>query len=845
MSVTWTASGVPENYSTLSDDTKLSLCLEKTPVLSSNSSPLPGALSMDPLIRSMAEKEGLKVSENAIWLIMVGMREYVKSLMKNTISCMNSINEANELPEVSELIQAIGPVSKDRVTTFKGGDFSQPLTTTTTGKRKCISALDLTSYLMLSTVTCGRNPSNRNSFDQCFMSAFNSVLMSSQSDFESFKDSIVSGIDIKSTKKQKTEKADRDPIFSPPENMKKEMGSQDRVKTQEKNGGSVAESKPAAQSNARRQTAMRGMGRGAKNLSALKARAAAAARAASSSDLTKLNKPSTATNSDKEPPSAKSKSKESNPVEENRPEKSSPPLESPIITEAAAAVTNKQATTSETKITSNASTSTDQQEERPKEATNAARRVGRGFGVKNLRAMMMKSKSNVEENPTVEERKEDALTTSANLVKNSDQGEPGTKAKTTVEAAKSNIDQSKVQNLATGNTGSESAEIDKVKNAGVDEVQPQKSESERSKVETTKVEDSEARVQPEKSELPDESRSVVNKTELDEPGHKLDATSIGETSLDKKEEPIKKVVGEISDVKKEEEKATSHNESNFGNQVEKLAVEVSGVEEDVNLSHVEKTEEKSSVAPDGTSTEKNNEKADDKDVSTEKVDAKSKLTDDNVVDVKNKLLDKDKVNQITDAKNIDQKTNVTLVKDIQNNDQKASVDIVDAEKVEEKQVDNNIKVETSEQVFIQKDHVTKLEVEKSENNAEVGKSDANISEVAISQHHSTEEVAEVKNSEVISEDQPAIGSSKSPDTTSDKSNLAKVNSADIPTGELSAAKTDEKPSSSEPTEKGYKNQEVEVGEKAGSEEVKVTEKEAGAEVKVMEKEGSAEVKQTS
>mmetsp|Transcript_25424 Transcript_25424/g.37547 ORF Transcript_25424/g.37547 Transcript_25424/m.37547 type:complete len:2310 (+) Transcript_25424:215-7144(+) len=611
-SVTWTASGVPENYSVISVDTKLSLCHDKTASPDYNSSPLPGALSMDPIIRSMAEKEGLKVSENAIWLIMVGMREYVKSLMKNTISCMNSINDANELPEVSELIQSIGPVSKDRVSTFKNGEFSQPLRTTVAGKRKCISALDLTSYLMLSPVACGRCPSNRTSFDHCFMSSFDPVLMSSQRDFEAFKNSIVSGIDIPAAKKQKTdvfEKSDRDPIFSPPENTKKETEKQsNQSKIQGENGDSSSEkatgAKATAPSNARRQVPMRGMGRGAKNLSALKARAAAAARAVSASDLTKLSKPSAATKSEEDLSSSKPKPHQSNPPEEKRAEKPSalvgPTMPQQHANQSELAIpvaNNQQATASELQRASGSSMATDQNEERPKEAVNVARRGGRGFGVKNLRALMMKSKSNLdekpeekpEENPKVEERKEGDAATDADQVKYAMHKELSTanKVKTDVmqpEVLKINVNEAQAERTIAL-AGKERAHVEKVKMAEVGKIQSQKPE-----VEISKTQNSDASMEAEKVvvEDVDGKKSSLEKTQVEDPGQKCDIVSAEDKSLGTKAEV--KEVCRTDDARKEEENTVCSNESKEGAQVKNLAVEPVGVMENVERAKVEKVD---------------------------------------------------------------------------------------------------------------------------------------------------------------------------------------------------------------------------------------------------------------
>lgn len=206
----WTASGVPELYVPVQEEEKLSICLDKIARPEGNSPPLPGALLVDPFVRSLAQREGLKVAENAVWLVMVGMREYVKSLLKNTIVSSKAINEASELPDASALIRSIGPVAKERSTSLDGSKHTAPALSA--GKRKCITTLDLASYLMASPVTCGRgNP--RAAAEQCYINAFDPLLVTSQSGFESLQGYIASGIETTLPKKHKME---RDVSFLPP-----------------------------------------------------------------------------------------------------------------------------------------------------------------------------------------------------------------------------------------------------------------------------------------------------------------------------------------------------------------------------------------------------------------------------------------------------------------------------------------------------------------------------------------------------------------------------------------------------------------------------------------------------
>lgn len=286
----WTSAGVFEKFDTVPENSKLSVSLEKVGRRDDNSNPLPGALWVDPYVRSTAQREGMKVSENALWLVMVGMREYVKSLLKNTITTIDSVNESSALPDLSFLVKEVKPVTKENDRTFEDQGLVSLSPVHKSGKRKCVSALDLATYLTASSVTRGQ-VTNRLAFEQCYLSAFDPVLVASPSGFESIQTYISSGIDVSSSKRTRTQK---DVNFHPPGTSSKENSSdpQSMAKNQEQaatvNEVQVAQEnstktdivKPPHQASMRRSPNIRGMGRGAKNLAALKARAAAAASAA-------------------------------------------------------------------------------------------------------------------------------------------------------------------------------------------------------------------------------------------------------------------------------------------------------------------------------------------------------------------------------------------------------------------------------------------------------------------------------------------------------------------------------------------------------------------------------------
>ncbi len=248
------------------------------------SPPLPGALLVDPYVRSAAQREGLKVAENAVWLVVVGMREYVKSLLKNTIATMDSVNEIRELSRDSALVTQSGPVAKARDVSTAHEDFVPTSTTNISGKRKRVSALDVAACLMSSPVNNGRSV-NRLAIENCYLSAFDVHPATSLSGFESIRSYVASGITIASPKRPRTQK---DSHFQPPE-ITPQGGVAEAKTISDRPQPDIQSNRPSAKSGsvppphptqARRSPSIKGMGRGAKNLEALKARAAAAASAA-------------------------------------------------------------------------------------------------------------------------------------------------------------------------------------------------------------------------------------------------------------------------------------------------------------------------------------------------------------------------------------------------------------------------------------------------------------------------------------------------------------------------------------------------------------------------------------
>lgn len=73
---------------------------------------IPGAMSVDPYVRQLAQVAGMKVSENAIWLLVIALREHALSVLKSAVVCRKSL-EAGSVPP-PPLLRPFVPSSKNK-----------------------------------------------------------------------------------------------------------------------------------------------------------------------------------------------------------------------------------------------------------------------------------------------------------------------------------------------------------------------------------------------------------------------------------------------------------------------------------------------------------------------------------------------------------------------------------------------------------------------------------------------------------------------------------------------------------------------------------------------------------
>lgn len=218
------------------------------PVPDRVSTRISGAMIIDPHVRKLAESANMKVSEHAVWLMVVAVKEFSQAVLLKTLGIIKAVDAGHTPPRLTR--PAAGPQS----TWITANDIS-PKSTAPTGRMRCITSSDLHAVIAnLPTTT--RSLSgwvSRSVFERSLNASLNSSLVLGGRAFHEVKKHIVSSI-------------------SPPDQRLCVETSTPALPIQVihsgLNHGDVELLK------GRKSPLMRGLGRGAKDLAALKARAA-------------------------------------------------------------------------------------------------------------------------------------------------------------------------------------------------------------------------------------------------------------------------------------------------------------------------------------------------------------------------------------------------------------------------------------------------------------------------------------------------------------------------------------------------------------------------------------------
>lgn len=254
------------------------------------SSRLPGALVADPFIRQIVEDEGMNVSERAVWLCVLALKEYTKSIAGRTIQSKEARQKLMIPPKPHldrVLCKGKGALVSiaDCLSKLDKKESPAKASVTTEGD-KCISVEDIT--LVASTMK--RNPmdalggtASRLAIERCILSPPDASLAMRGAAFDEIHSFLTCSITVASSEKQNELRAKRlaaksATTYKP---MEGQPSHQDATAAK-KEDFTVPKPVPNVERTTTRPIAPvvrrggknLGLGRGAKNLAALMARAA-------------------------------------------------------------------------------------------------------------------------------------------------------------------------------------------------------------------------------------------------------------------------------------------------------------------------------------------------------------------------------------------------------------------------------------------------------------------------------------------------------------------------------------------------------------------------------------------
>lgn len=135
---------------------------------------IPGAIVVDPLLREAAKEKGLKVTNNAVWMLVVALREHTKNVLKNSMVLKKALETGQVYPPAlhypNVLAFSIRKDGKqhDKVTV----PVKQP------GPKRPINAMDILAAaerLPSGQIGSFGGSVSRLSLEQTFQSAFNAI----------------------------------------------------------------------------------------------------------------------------------------------------------------------------------------------------------------------------------------------------------------------------------------------------------------------------------------------------------------------------------------------------------------------------------------------------------------------------------------------------------------------------------------------------------------------------------------------------------------------------------------------------------------------------------------------
>lgn len=225
------------------------------------SASLPGALVVDPIAREMVQREGMRTNEATVWLLTVAVQEYVKSILTSVITAKDSISQKLVLAHDRGIVEdAANALS-----------FTLPL-----NERKRVSIVDM-GCLMAGYPSRKSDSYNgrisRTASERCSHTLFKSNPFSYGETFDRVRKYVASDImSVASAKRRRVEIKEQTLVV--PTTSKHVIEAELMP----------SDCKEPEVKETRIRSPVVGLGRGAKDLAALKARAAAAAKSSATED---------------------------------------------------------------------------------------------------------------------------------------------------------------------------------------------------------------------------------------------------------------------------------------------------------------------------------------------------------------------------------------------------------------------------------------------------------------------------------------------------------------------------------------------------------------------------------
>ena len=168
----WAAEGIFDPFTAREEvENDVQVVLAETP-----SSSIPGALVIDPMVREIVQENGMRITENAMWLLVVAVKEHTKATLKNVVDVKEASEKGHILPRTTKNYP-LSLASTSRASTSVKASPAKPAAVwaVASKKRKQITSLDIcaasTSSHLAGIGSLGGSLS-RYAFERCLHSAY-------------------------------------------------------------------------------------------------------------------------------------------------------------------------------------------------------------------------------------------------------------------------------------------------------------------------------------------------------------------------------------------------------------------------------------------------------------------------------------------------------------------------------------------------------------------------------------------------------------------------------------------------------------------------------------------------